>query len=184
MKSPIDKDSLLKYFHDLDELLGKEKATASIYCVGGTALILMDVKEASMDLDFTTRPEDYNVIDRLRKQIEQKHGVIADHFLDGRLTYTELPADYAERAKPVLGGVFHNIRLFVLDVPDIVLSKLTAFREKDIGDVEDLLAHEGQMDRASLEQRFEAYHIIPEEGKQKVKERLERFFLSHRKYFP
>jgi len=65
-----------------------------------------------------------------------------------------MPENYEERLTELYPGRFKNIRLFVPDAYDLVLSKLSRNIERDRQDVE-FLAKTMHLDPAILRQRYE-----------------------------
>src|SRR5499433_130209 len=65
-----------------------------------------------------------------------------------------IPESYEDRLIELFAGRFKNIRLFVPDPYDLILSKLTRNIERDRQDVE-YLVKKNRLDRAILQERFE-----------------------------
>jgi Nucleotidyltransferase of unknown function (DUF6036) len=69
------------------------------------------------------------------------------------VTIADLPYLYEERLTEMFAGSFQNLRLFVLDPYDLVLSKLTRNLEVDLEDAK-YLARTENLDLGALEARY------------------------------
>ena len=81
--------------------------------------------------------------------LAQKYKVYVQH-----TGVESMPENYEERLIELCAGCFKNIRLFVPDAYDLVLSKLTRNIERDRQDVE-FLARTKHLDPVVLRERYE-----------------------------
>ena len=70
------------------------------------------------------------------------------------VTVADVPDDYAIRLEGVFSGEFARLRLFALEVHDLVLAKLVRNSPVDLEDAK-FLARTARLDEAVLKQRYE-----------------------------
>jgi hypothetical protein len=111
-----------------------------LHCIGGFAVVAgYGLPRATNDLDYRTLIP-YNRINDLQRlagpesTLAQKHKVYVQH--PGIDAISE---NYDERLTELSPGRFENIRLFIPDPYDLVLSKLSRNIERDRQDVEYLV---------------------------------------------
>jgi hypothetical protein len=125
-----------------------------VHCMGGFALIAAyNFPRATGDLDYlATIPKEVSpILEELGgpgSKLAIKHRVCVQ-----RVGIADLPDDYASRLAELDLGM-KNLRLFVLDPYDLVLSKLTRNSPKDREDVK-YLAQTFLLESSALHQRFE-----------------------------
>src|SRR3974390_947651 len=79
--------------------------------------------------------------------LHKKHGMYLQH-----VTIADVPADFAARLTEVFPGSFARLRLFALDVHDLVLAKLARNSPVDLEDAK-FLAQAGWLDKNVLQLR-------------------------------
>lgn len=105
----------------------------TLVAAGGTALVLLDLKPSTRDVDFTG-PADS--IDRFRAALDQlPHGFKVDTWKDGAVFSTHLPPDYLDRATVVPGIPADHIDLRALHPVDLVVTKIGRLNERDRHDI-------------------------------------------------
>ncbi len=126
---PIDKTQLLSLLQAVDDNLPSK---IRINAVGGTALTLLGIKSATIDVDFDTTLADHHV---LKKTINELNpGYRVDFFTNGLIFSQQLPDDYLQQCTPITSKL-KNIDLYSISPLDILLSKTGRLNERDIQDI-------------------------------------------------
>ncbi|MBW2968978.1 hypothetical protein KY314_02580, partial [Candidatus Woesearchaeota archaeon] len=129
----IDKKKTLSLLRDIDSCLEGIQRKIKLYCVGGTLLVLSDIKFFSNDVDFIASYEDYRTISSHTAEIEWKNKIRFDVFSDGAMPNYAYPYYYEHATKAPF--IFDNINLYYLDEVDLILTKAIAGRPKDYEDI-------------------------------------------------
>jgi hypothetical protein len=150
--SPKPPSPWREFLGELDGLLDEP---ITLHCIGGFAVVVgFGFPRGTNDLDYRTLIP-YNRITDLQRMagpgsaLAQKHKVYIQH-----TGVESMPESYDERLTELFPGRFHNIRLFVPDAYDLVLSKLTRNSQRDREDVE-FLAKTQHLDPAVLRERYQ-----------------------------
>ncbi|MFC1733350.1 DUF6036 family nucleotidyltransferase [candidate division KSB1 bacterium] len=142
----IDKSNLLDFLKKLDKML-KDKAT--ILAVGGTAMVLMDLKESTIDVDFCIdNKKNYDVIKKTRIRSPFK----VDLFHSGYIFTLQLPEDYIRRARPYK-TTLKNINLKILSPIDIIITKGSRLNQRDVEDIK-LIISRKKINKDDIRKRF------------------------------
>ncbi|MFO8016214.1 MAG: DUF6036 family nucleotidyltransferase [Candidatus Woesearchaeota archaeon] len=137
---------IIRYLEALDRKL---KAGVTMTAVGGTAMVLMGLKESTIDVDFCIdNEESHNII----KKTAIKSPFRVDLFHSGYIFTLQLPEDYVRRARPYKTGL-KNIKLKVLSPIDIIITKGARLNQRDIEDIRALVARK-KIRKADLKARF------------------------------
>lgn len=141
-----------QFLTELDALLDEP---IELHCIGGFALVAgYGLPRGTNDLDYRTLFP-YNRINDLQRLAGPGSDLARRHKVHVQHTGVEsMPENYEERLTELYPGRFKNIRLFVPDAYDLVLSKLSRNIERDRQDVE-FLAKTMHLDPAILRQRYE-----------------------------
>jgi hypothetical protein len=111
------------------------KAPLELHCIGGFILVYFyGLPRSTGDIDYYSAvPADVNLHEMAGEgsKLHRKHKV-ALH----KAAITTLPENYANRLTEMLPGQFTNLRLFVPDPYDCILSKLDRNSTKDRDDAE------------------------------------------------
>lgn len=141
-----------EFLGELDALLDEP---IELHCIGGFAVVMgYGLPRGTNDLDYRTLVP-YNRLNDLQRlagpssALARKHKVYVQH-----TGVESMPENYDERLTELYAGRFKNIRLFVPDAYDLVLSKLTRNIERDRQDVE-FLARTKHLDPTVLRERYE-----------------------------
>ena len=140
-----------EFLGELDTLLDE---AIQLHCIGGFAVVAgYGLPRATNDLDYRTLiPYDrINVLQRLAgpgSALAEKHKVYVQH-----PGVDAIPENYDERLTELSPGRFKNIRLFIPDAYDLVLSKLSRNIERDRQDVE-YLVRTAQLEPSILRERY------------------------------
>jgi hypothetical protein len=134
-----------EFLLELDALLPEQ---VTFECVGGFAVVV------AYGLDyFTLEPSNLTtVVHDLAGQgsaLARKHKVHIH-----RAAVASLPENYQERMTEMYPGMFKQIRLFVLDPCDLVLSKICRNVERDREDAKYLIKTQ-QIDAAVFKERYD-----------------------------
>ena len=146
---PIQWKAFLK---DVDVLLG---AAVQLHCLGGFVLsAFYGLPRPTGDVDYiaampSSRIAELESIAGQGSSIHQKHGLYLQY-----VTVADVPEDYAERLTELFPSEFTRLRLFALDVHDLVLAKLVRNSPVDLEDAK-FLAKTGRLEEAVLRERYE-----------------------------
>jgi hypothetical protein len=141
-----------EFLGELDTLLDEP---IQLHCVGGFAVVAgYGFSRVTNDIDYRALVPHNRIVDLQRiagpdSDLARKHKVY--------LQYTgvdSIPENYEERLTELYAGRFKNIRLFVPDPYDLVLSKLSRNNGKDREDVQ-YLARTMHLDPIVLKERYE-----------------------------
>jgi hypothetical protein len=139
------------FLEKLDKLL---EEPVRLDCIGGFAAVMgYGLPRATNDLDYRTL-DPYNRINDLQRiagpasALAKQYGVHLQH-----TAVDSIPENYQDRLRELFPGHFKNLRLFIPDPYDLVLSKLTRNIERDRQDVE-YLARSQYLDAAVLRERY------------------------------
>ena len=141
-----------EFLEELDSLLNEP---FELHCIGGFAVVAAyGLPRSTNDLDYFSLVP-YNRVSDLERMagegsaLARKHKVHVHH-----AAVASVPESYTERMTELFPERFKNIRLFVLDPYDVVLSKLSRNVERDRQDVE-YLAKTQHLDSKILRERYE-----------------------------
>ena len=140
-----------EFLGELDALLDEPIA---LHCIGGFAVVVgYGLPRATNDLDYRSLVP-YNRINDLQRMAGPGSPLARKYKVHVQYTAVEsMPENYEERLIELFPGHFKNLRLFVPDPYDLVLSKLGRNIERDRQDVE-FLAKTLHLDAAILRQRY------------------------------
>jgi Nucleotidyltransferase of unknown function (DUF6036) len=142
-----------EFLHELDALLPEQ---VTFHCVGGFAIVAAyGLLRSTNDLDyFTLEPSTLTkaVHDLAGEgsELARRHKVHAHN-----AAIASLPVNYGERLTELYPGTFKQIRLFVLDPCDLVLSKICRNAERDREDAKYLIKTQ-KINAAVLKERFDS----------------------------
>lgn len=126
---PCDKSALFDFLSVLNEDLPKK---IILIAVGGTAMTLLDLKQSTIDIDFTIPG-----CDRLEFEQALKNnppGYRVDRWTDGCIFCQTLPKDYLAKSTQIME--FSNISLRALHPVDIIVTKIGRLNARDLQDIE------------------------------------------------
>jgi hypothetical protein len=150
--SPDPPSPWAEFLEELDDLLDE---AFDLHCIGGFAVVAAyGLPRSTNDLDYFSlvpfnRLPDLEQIAGEGSALARKHKMHVHH-----AGVATVPENYNERMSELFSGHFKNIRLFVLDPYDIVLSKLSRNVDRDREDVQ-YLAKTKQLDTKILRERYE-----------------------------
>lgn len=139
----------------LEELDGLLSEPIELHCIGGFAVVTAyGLPRSTNDLDYFSL-EPCNLAREVQdlagegSPLARKHKVHVHH-----AAVATVPESYDERLAELFAGRFKNLRLFILDPYDIVLSKLSRNQERDREDVAYLVKAK-DLDPKVLRARYE-----------------------------
>jgi len=141
-----------KFLEGLDDQLPE---AIELHCIGGFAVVAAyGLPRSTNDLDYySLQPcnleRDLQDMAGEGSPLARKHKVYIHH-----AAVATVPESYEERLTELFPGRFKNLRLFVLDPYDIVLSKLCRNENRDREDTQ-YLAKTQNLDPKTLRQRYE-----------------------------
>ena len=150
--SPDPPSPWAEFLEELDGLLDEP---FELRCLGGFAVVAgYGLPRSTNDLDYYSvvphnRVNDLEQMAGEGSTLARKYKVHVHH-----AAAAFVPERYEERMTELFPGRFKNIRLFVLDPYDMVLSKLSRNIERDREDVS-YLAQTRQLDATILRERYE-----------------------------
>ena len=100
--------------------------------VGGTAMTLLDLKQSTIDIDFTIPSSDLPEFERALKG--NPPGFKIDRWADGYVFCQSLPSDYLDKSIKI--KKYSHIQLRALNPIDIVVTKIGRLNQRDIQDIE------------------------------------------------
>ena len=140
------------FLRDVDSLL---RASVEHHCLGGFVLAaLYGLPRPTGDVDYIAALPSNIVadLDRIAGQgsaLTKKHGLYFQH-----VTVADVPEGYTDRLAELFPGEFMRLRLFALEVHDLVLAKLVRNSPVDLEDAK-FLARTGRLNETVLKQRYE-----------------------------
>lgn len=142
----ISKDGLLRFLEELDR---RVKSKITMVAVGGTAMVLMGLKESTKDIDFCAGSQkDYDFMKRLKIRNDFK----VDLFYNGYIFCLQLPSDYIRRARALKTGL-KMLNIKILSPIDIVITKSSRLNQRDIEDIRAVISKK-KISREKLVLRF------------------------------
>ncbi len=140
-----------EFLGELDALLDEP---IELHCTGGFAVVAgYGFPRGTNDLDYRTLAP-YHRINDLQRMAGPESALARKHKVHLQYTGVEsMPENYEERLTELFPGHFKNLRLFVPDPYDLVLSKLSRNIERDRQDVE-YLAKKRHLDAKVLRERY------------------------------
>lgn len=147
-KNPVntnlkDLENFLQLIADLDEEI-------ELFAIGGTAMVLKNIKESTKDIDFLTRSS-YKDIKRLFQLagLKEKESsklcniwfldnkIRIDIFYDGYIMGITLNDDWKRLSEQI--RKIGKLRLYVLNWYDIIITKIARSETRDIEDVLEII---------------------------------------------
>lgn len=129
----IDYASMIDFLKNIDNHL-KEKMV--LIAVGGTAILLMKLKESTKDIDFCIERKNLKDFEDAAKR--NKNLFKIDLFADGYIFCLQLPDDYIKMSRPFKSNLT-NIELKLLHPIDIIITKTARLNERDKEDISALI---------------------------------------------
>jgi hypothetical protein len=149
--SPDPTSPWTSFLEDLDRLLDEH---FELHCIGGFAVVVgYGLPRSTNDLDYRSVTP-YNRINDLQEIAGRGSALAQKHKVHLQYTGVSMPENYDERLTELFPSHFKNLRLFIPDPYDLVLSKLSRNIGRDREDVE-YLARTRQLDPKVLRERYD-----------------------------
>jgi hypothetical protein len=141
-----------QFLEELDALLDEP---IELHCIGGFAVVVgYQLQRATNDLDYRTLVP-YNRINDVQQMAGPGSDLARKHKVHMQHTGVEsMPENYEGRLTELYAGHFKNIRLFIPNPYDLILSKISRNIERDRQDVAYLAKTLG-LEAAILQARYE-----------------------------
>jgi len=149
-------DSFLNLIADLNEHL-------ELFAIGGTAMVMKNIKEATKDIDFLTT-ESYDKIKRLftlaglKEESPNKVCNIwrlgktrIDIFYDGLIMGISFPKDWITLSEKIKN--ISKIKLYILNWYDLIITKISRAEKRDIEDIIAIMKSQ-KLDMNLLKERY------------------------------
>ena len=137
---------LINWLKQVDKRLEKPM---TLVALGGTAMVLLSLKESTKDVNFCIEGKDSKRFEKLTRNTEFKVAI----FEDGFIFSEKLPDDYVKIADECKDAEFKNITLKTLNPIDIIVSKVARYNARDDEDMA-ILTKVKKIDKDKLIKRF------------------------------
>ena len=169
----LDKRKTLEILAWLDDKLEGDghQEKYKLYCMGGTKMILSDLRQSSEDLDFLMSQDTFRVLSTYIAELDWKQKIRFDAFPEG-----DLPGyKYGGYREHVRKAPYHfkRLELYFIDDVDFLITKALAGRPKDIDDISRILSKR-KIPKEDLIKRFEMIRFKPENEKE-LREKFNMF---------
>jgi len=154
----ISTEELFELIESISKFIEKE---IKIYALGGTALTILNIKKSTRDIDINIETNsEYQYICKIfddlgfeRNGIRwiSQEGLAFDMFHGSNILGTELLPDCIKKSKFIKS--FGNIKLYILPLEDIIISKLARGDSRDFDDIREILKFK-KIDLRKLVQRY------------------------------
>ena len=154
-------NTLLQLLADLNEEL-------ELYAIGGTAMILKNIKETTKDIDFLTAENQENIrklfnLAGLKEKDPSKlcniwylENIRIDSFYDEFIFGITLPNDWKDKYEHLKD--IGKVKLYILNWQDIIITKIARNEQRDIEDTIDIIKAEN----INFEELRERYYKLAE----------------------
>ena len=160
---------LLEFLTDLDNQLQKD---IDLLVLGGNALIIYGCKYTTRDVDICVRGVDVDVYD-WSMQWSKKNKVMVDVYIDGWFKNVRFP-DYLKRSTHIPNLGFKHINIYLMNIYDMVLTKVDRWSDRDRQDINSLL-RVLKIEKRLLDGRY-SYYLKNFNGPEHEKQRFANNF--------
>ncbi len=150
----INKNKLLSLLSKVDKKLNE---SLILIAIGGTAMTMLNMKFATKDIDFLlSNSEDEKKFISIMNNLTD---IKIDTYYDNMVFSTALPEDVFEKCISLSSlKNFLNIRLYSLNLIDLILTKTSRLSDEDLKDIE-ILLKKSKISKQSLLKRAELYEV-------------------------
>jgi hypothetical protein len=153
----------LNELNDLLLLLADLNTEINLFAIGGTAMVLKNIKESTKDIDFITTNPYSNFRDLLSKAGLREHSkemlcniwyfndTRIDIFYGSFILGTELPDDWKDLSEFVKN--VSKVKLYILNWYDIIITKIARCEKRDVDDIIQIIKKE-KIDFKRLKERY------------------------------
>jgi hypothetical protein len=173
----FDKRRTLAFLGELDdELVGQGyQRKLSLYCAGGTKMVLSGLRHGSVDLDFMLSRQDFRVLGGYVVEYFRKHKLRLDLFPEGEMPGYSYP-DFRDNAVRALFK-FRRFDLYYIDDVDFVITKALAGRQKDREDI-DAIFSVRKIPKAGVLERYQKIRFAPDK-EEELRGKFEEFISNY-----
>lgn len=151
-----DLDNFLNLIADLNEPL-------ELFAIGGTAMVLKNIKESTKDIDFLTtasyeKIKNFFSLAGLKEESSSKacniwrlENTRIDIFYDGFIMGIPFPKDWKEKSEKI--KEIGKIKLYILNWYDLIITKISRSEKRDIGDIIKIVKNQ-KLDFKLLKKRY------------------------------
>lgn len=109
-----------------------------LYLVGGTVIVDLGLREATLDVDYVVQADDIRALEEFESLIpELKNGLHINAVPASPADFLPVPADVLARSTYVRS--YGNVHVYYYDLPSTIISKAARGAERDLADVESLI---------------------------------------------
>ena len=156
-------NTFLQLLADLDKEL-------ELYAIGGTAMILKNIKETTKDIDFLTTENQENIrklfnLAGLKEKNPSKlcniwhlENIRIDLFYDEFIFGIALPDDWKDKSEHIKD--IGKVKLYILNWQDIIITKIARNEQRDIDDAIDIIKAEN----INFEELKDRYYKLAEDS--------------------
>lgn len=160
-KNPIN--SNLSELENFLQLLADLNVELELFAIGGTAMILKNIKESTKDIDFITTA-DYKEIRRLfslaglKEKNSSKlcniwylNNTRIDIFYGNFIMGISLPEDWKNNSENI--RIIGRLKIYILNWYDIIITKIARSEKRDIDDILEIIKTQ-KLDFKKLKERY------------------------------
>ncbi len=147
----------------------------NLYSIGGTKLMLENIKPSSRDLDFVVARKDFLALSEIVAEIKYEKGIVIDLFKDGNMPGYKIP-DYQNKSKK-LSYHFNKLNLFCLGDLTFAITKIIASRRTDLEDLINFFKVK-DLSEKSLRKRFSEF-ILEQNKSDHITLKFENFLENY-----
>ena len=131
--------------NDFLNLIADLNKPLELFAIGGTAMLLKNIKESTKDIDFLTNEEygkikEMFILAGLKEESSSKlcniwrlGKVRIDIFYDGFIMGVPFPKDWKEKSEKI--KEIGKVKLYILNWYDLIITKISRSEKRDIEDV-------------------------------------------------
>lgn len=165
-KNPINKN--LKDLESFLQLIADLDTKIELFAIGGTAMVIRNIKESTKDIDFLTTLDQkkirelFSLAGLVEKEKSRLYNVWylddirIDLFYDEFIMGITLPDDWKKLSEHIMD--IGKVRLYILNWYDIIITKIARSEQRDIEDILEIMKKQ-KIDLKILKKRY--YEIAP-----------------------
>lgn len=146
VRAPTDREQLERFLRALGESV---RSPLRLYLVGGSVLVDLGLRQATLDIDYVARADGPQGLAELERQIPRlKEQLNVNVEPAGPADFMPVPRGALDQSRYVRS--YGPVAVYHYHYPSLILSKAARSAERDLADVE-LLLREGVVDWAAVE---------------------------------
>lgn len=130
-----------------------------LYLVGGSVIVDMGLREATLDVDYVAQSDDplaLEEFERLLPQLKNELGINVEPASPA--DFIPVPRDVLDRSTYVRS--YGNVHVYYYDLPSTIISKAARGAERDFNDIEAVI-RAGALSWDDVENRWEEIRVSP-----------------------